>query len=163
MGSPGTVLRWHIKILLIRLHGALSAVCSEFLCYVSEGVLSQRCFSFFVFSWDHFKCACTLCLVNQFIDLPDSALKVRVFARPEALQYLYLRHSLLEVSPKRWICLEPVLLVFWPCLKYAIKSCIRTSILNLYFNNSVDWLKQGLQRKLSGDWEAWTHQWCENV
>lgn len=31
--------------------------------------------------------------------------------------------------------------MFWPCLKYAIKSYIRTSILNLYFNNSVDWFK----------------------
>lgn len=86
-------------------------------------------------------CAHAVCLVDHLIDLPNSALKVRVFARPEALQYLYLRHSLSEVSPKRWICLELVLLVFWPCLKYAIKSYIRTSILNLCFNNSVDWLK----------------------
>lgn len=53
-------------------------------------------------------------VVDQLVDLPNAALKSRLFAKPEALQYLYVRRSLLEASPRRWICLELVLLVFWP-------------------------------------------------
>lgn len=72
-----------------------------------------------------------VCLVDQLIDLPNSALKVTVFARAEALQNLYLRHSPVASLSKKMNLFGTGITGVLTLFEYAIKSCIRASILNV--------------------------------
>lgn len=85
-------------------------------------------------------CVHVVRLVDQLIDLPNSALKSE-FANPEALQYLCVRCSLLEASPRRWICLEPVLLVFWPLLEICNKVLYQNFYIKLLFWDPCELIK----------------------
>lgn len=73
-------------------------------------------------------CACVGVLLITPYWTRQCSFKVGVFAKL-ASEKLYStctcqRHCLLEMSQKRLICVELVLLVCWPCLKYAINKVL---------------------------------------
>lgn len=81
-------------------------------------------------------CVRVVRLVDQLID-PNSALKSKCLQT----QKLYSICKMLEVSPRRWICVELVLLVFWPLLEICNKVLYQNFDIKLLFWDPCELIK----------------------